>query len=59
MTAFPDIQIDGERFARGVAQRAAAALAEAWLDAARQDAVVQALLEERNIAVKAAEGEGS
>ncbi len=52
-----DLAIDAERVIRGVAQRAAAALAEAWVEAARLDAVIGGLVEQRNVAARSADAE--
>lgn len=49
------VDIDMERVVRGVTERAAAALAQSWLDAARADAVVAALIADRNETARAAE----
>lgn len=50
-----EVGIDGERWVRGVAQRAANALAESWIEAARLDAVIVALVDDRNTAARTAE----
>ncbi len=49
------VNVDMERVVRGVTERAAAALAQSWLDAARADAVVAALIAERNDTARATE----
>lgn len=47
----PSIGIDMDQVVKGVAQRAAASLAEAWVASARYEAAVTALLAEKNAAV--------